>query len=83
MASSRARAREARDKKAGYHETHAWLAQQLPGISDFDHQAEVLDRIKAEINSACEQYEISPELFWVLVRQQADYELLLMTTTNE
>lgn len=43
----------------------------------------VLDRIKAEINSACEQYEISPELFWVLVRQQADYELLLMTTTNE
>ena len=43
----------------------------------------VLDRIKAEITTACEQYEISPELFWVLVRQQADYELLLMTTTDE
>merc|ERR1712218_30125 len=25
----------------------AWLVQQLPGMSDFDHQSEVLDLIKA------------------------------------
>ena len=43
----------------------------------------VLDRIKAEINSACEQYEISPELFWVLVRQQADYELKLFSDITD
>ena len=43
----------------------------------------VLDRIKAEITTACDQYEISPELFWVLVRQQADYELMLFSDTTD
>ncbi len=36
----------------------------------------VLDQIKSDIDITCEKQGLSPLLMWLLVRQQADYELL-------
>ncbi len=36
----------------------------------------VLDQIKSDIQFTCETEGLSPLLMWLLVRQQADYELL-------
>jgi len=38
----------------------------------------VLDQIKSDIESTCEDQGLSPLLMWLLVRQQADYQLLLL-----
>ena len=37
---------------------------------------ELLDDIKGSVDYTCEAEGLSPLLFWLLVRQQADYELL-------
>jgi len=37
-----------------------------------------LDDIKSDIESICEEHGLSPLLMWMLVRQQADYQLLLL-----
>ena len=39
---------------------------------------QVLDTLKADIKDVCESEEISADLLWLLIRQQADYELLLL-----
>ena len=36
----------------------------------------ILDQVKNDIDSVCEDQGLSPLLMWLLVRQQADYELL-------
>ena len=39
---------------------------------------QVLDSLKKDINAVSSTEGISQDLLWVLVRQQADYELLLL-----
>ena len=39
---------------------------------------QVLDTLKADIKDVSEVDDISPELLWIMIRQQADYELLLL-----
>ena len=36
----------------------------------------LLDYIKQQVDCICEEEGLSPLLFWLLLRQQADYELL-------
>ena len=42
----------------------------------------VLDQIKSDISITCEEQGLSPLLMWLLVRQQADYELLKLQLTE-
>ena len=39
---------------------------------------QVLDTLKSDVLSVCEDEGISLDLFWILVRQQADYELKII-----
>ena len=39
---------------------------------------DVLDCVKKEVNALCAQENVSPLLVWLVLRQQADYELLLL-----
>ena len=39
---------------------------------------QVLDTLKADIKDVSQSEGISQELMWVAIRQQADYELLLL-----
>ena len=39
---------------------------------------DVLDCVKREVNQLCKQEDVSPLLVWLLLRQQADYQLLLL-----
>ena len=39
---------------------------------------QVLDTLKADIKDVSQTEGISQELLWVAIRQQADYELLLL-----
>ena len=39
---------------------------------------QVLDTLKADIKDVSQTEDISQELLWVAIRQQADYELLLL-----
>ena len=39
---------------------------------------QVLDALKADIDAVSKSEDVSPDLLWILVRQQADYELLLL-----
>ena len=39
---------------------------------------QVLDALKADIEAVSTSEGVSKDLLWVLVRQQADYELLLL-----
>ena len=39
---------------------------------------QVLDALKADIEAVSTSEGISQDLLWILVRQQADYELLLL-----
>ena len=39
---------------------------------------DVLDTIKNEVDVLCEKENVSPLLVWLLLRQQADYQLLLL-----
>ena len=38
----------------------------------------VLDTLRADIVDVCKAEGLSPDLLWLLIRQQADYELLLL-----
>ena len=42
---------------------------------------DVLDRVKDEVDELCKQENVSPLLVWLLLRQQADYQLLLQTNS--
>lgn len=39
---------------------------------------DVLDTIKNEVDVLCAKENVSPLLVWLLLRQQADYQLLLL-----
>ena len=39
---------------------------------------QVLDTLRADIKDVCREDDISPDLLWIMIRQQADYELLLL-----
>ena len=39
---------------------------------------QVLDSLKADVIDVCNSEGISLDLFWILVRQQADYELRII-----
>ena len=38
----------------------------------------VLQCVKDEVAVLCDQEKVSPDLVWLLIRQQADYQLLLL-----
>jgi hypothetical protein len=40
---------------------------------------DVLESVKQEVEELCKQEAVSPLLVWLLLRQQADYQLLLLT----
>ena len=39
---------------------------------------DVLDRVRNEVHGLCVDENVSPLLIWLLLRQQADYQLLLL-----
>ena len=43
----------------------------------------VLDRLKDDIEDTCREEGVSQLLLWLLVRQQADYEMLLIQEPYE
>ena len=43
---------------------------------------DVLECVKQEVEELCRQEEVSPLLVWLLLRQQADYQLLLLQDQN-
>ena len=44
---------------------------------------DVLECVKQEVEELCRQQEVSPLLVWLLLRQQADYQLLLLVNIND
>ena len=40
---------------------------------------DVLDTVKNEVDILCVKENVSPLLVWLLLRQQADYQLLLLS----
>ena len=44
---------------------------------------DVLDVVKNEVDCICEKENVSPLLIWLLLRQQADYQLLLQQHTSD
>jgi hypothetical protein len=44
---------------------------------------DVLDTVKNEVDILCEKESISPLLVWLLLRQQADYQLLLLSNPED
>lgn len=40
---------------------------------------DVLDTVKNEVDILCDKENVSPLLVWLLLRQQADYQLLLLS----
>ena len=47
------------------------------------HVYDVLDCVKEEVEELCKQETVSPLLVWLVLRQQADYQLLLLKETND
>jgi len=39
---------------------------------------DVLDNVRNEVHTICIEENVSPLLVWLLLRQQADYQLLLL-----
>ena len=44
---------------------------------------DVLDCVKQEVEELCKQESVSPLLVWLLLRQQADHQLLLLQESNQ
>ena len=43
----------------------------------------VIDSLKADIDCCAHDHGISADLLWIVVRQQADYELLLLAEQQQ
>ena len=43
---------------------------------------DVLECVKQEVEELCRHEEVSPLLVWLLLRQQADYQLSLLHEPN-
>jgi len=44
---------------------------------------DVLDTIKNEVDCLCAKENVSPLLVWMVLRQQADYQLLLLSNPTD
>ena len=44
---------------------------------------DVLECVKQEVEELCKQETVSQQLVWLLLRQQADYQLLLLQDSND
>ena len=44
---------------------------------------DVLECVKQEVEELCLQESVSPQLVWLLLRQQADYQLLLLSNPTD
>ena len=44
---------------------------------------DVLDTIKNEVDILCAKENVSPLLIWLVLRQQADYQLLLLSNPTD
>jgi hypothetical protein len=44
---------------------------------------DVLDCVKKEVEELCKREAVSPLLVWLLLRQQADYQLLLLQNPTD
>ena len=44
---------------------------------------DVLDTIKNEVDVLCAKENVSPLLIWLVLRQQADYQLLLLSNPTD
>ena len=44
---------------------------------------DVLECVKQEVEELCKQEAVSPLLVWLLLRQQADYQLLLLKNSTD
>ena len=44
---------------------------------------DVLDTVKNEVDCICAKENVSPLLIWLLLRQQADYQLLLQQESKD
>jgi hypothetical protein len=44
---------------------------------------DVLDTIKNEVDILCAKEDVSPLLVWLVLRQQADYQLLLLSNPTD
>ena len=44
---------------------------------------DVLDTVKNEVDVLCVKENVSPLLVWLLIRQQADYQLLLISNPTD
>jgi len=44
---------------------------------------DVLECVKQEVEELCKQESVSPLLVWLLLRQQADYQLSLLQESNQ
>ena len=44
---------------------------------------DVLDTIKNEVDILCAKEDVSPLLIWLVLRQQADYQLLLLSNPTD
>ncbi len=44
---------------------------------------DVLDVVKNEVDCICAKENVSPLLVWLLLRQQADYQLLLLNNPED
>jgi len=44
---------------------------------------DVLDIIKNEVDVLCANENVSPLLVWLVLRQQADYQLLLLSNPED
>ena len=44
---------------------------------------DVLDTVKNEVDVLCAKEDVSPLLVWLLLRQQADYQLLLISNPTD
>jgi hypothetical protein len=48
-------------------------------VASVSNVYDVLDTVKNEVDVLCDRENISPLLVWLLLRQQADYQLLLLS----
>jgi len=48
-------------------------------VASVSNVYDVLDTIKNEVDILCAKENVSPLLVWLVLRQQADYQLLLLS----
>ncbi len=52
-------------------------------VASVSNVYDVLDCVKQEVEELCNAEDVSPLLVWLLLRQQADYQLLLLNNPTD